>query len=97
VNLQPAVTLQLAEHPNVMGIKEASGDLAQVMQILRGRPERFTVLSGDDWLTLAIVAAGGGGGRGGAAPPRPPPPPPPAPCDVVITLADFVTPRRAGD
>jgi 4-hydroxy-tetrahydrodipicolinate synthase len=61
VNLQPAVTLQLAEHPNVMGIKEASGDLAQVMQILRGRPERFTVLSGDDWLTLAMVAAGGDG------------------------------------
>jgi 4-hydroxy-tetrahydrodipicolinate synthase len=61
VNLQPAVTLQLAEHPNVMGIKEASGDLAQVMQILRGRPERFAVLSGDDWLTLAIVAAGGDG------------------------------------
>jgi 4-hydroxy-tetrahydrodipicolinate synthase len=61
VNLQPSVTLQLAEHPNVMGIKEASGDLAQVMQILRGRPERFAVLSGDDWLTLAIVAAGGDG------------------------------------
>ena len=61
VNLQPTVTLQLAEHPNVMGIKEASGDLAQVMQILRGRPERFAVLSGDDWLALAIVAAGGDG------------------------------------
>lgn len=61
VNLQPATALQLAEHPNVMGIKEASGDLAQVMQILRGRPARFTVLSGDDWLTLAIVAAGGDG------------------------------------
>jgi 4-hydroxy-tetrahydrodipicolinate synthase len=61
VNLQPAITLQLAEHPNVIGIKEASGDLAQVMQILRGRPERFAVLSGDDWLTLAIVAAGGDG------------------------------------
>jgi 4-hydroxy-tetrahydrodipicolinate synthase len=61
VNLQPAVTLQLAEHPNVMGIKEASGDLAQVMQILRERPGRFAVLSGDDWLTLALVAAGGDG------------------------------------
>jgi 4-hydroxy-tetrahydrodipicolinate synthase len=61
VNLQPAVTLQLASHPNVMGIKEASGDLAQIMQILRGRPEGFTVLSGDDWLTLAVVAAGGDG------------------------------------
>jgi 4-hydroxy-tetrahydrodipicolinate synthase len=61
VNLQPSVTLQLAEHPNVMGIKEASGDLAQIMQILRGRPERFSVLSGDDWLTLAVVASGGDG------------------------------------
>ncbi|MBA3316899.1 MAG: 4-hydroxy-tetrahydrodipicolinate synthase [Gemmatimonadales bacterium] len=61
VNLQPEVALQLAEHPNVMGIKEASGDLAQVMRLLRDRPERFTVLSGDDWLTLPIVAAGGDG------------------------------------
>ena len=61
VNLQPAVTLQLAEHPNVMGVKEASGDLAQIMHILRGRPESFSVLSGDDWLTLGVVAAGGDG------------------------------------
>jgi 4-hydroxy-tetrahydrodipicolinate synthase len=61
VNLQPAVALQLADHPNVMGIKEASGDLAQIMRILRSRPEDFSVLSGDDWLTLALVAAGGDG------------------------------------
>jgi len=61
VNLQPGVTLQLAEHPNVMGIKEASGDLAQIMQILQGRPDDFSVLSGDDWLTLAVIAAGGDG------------------------------------
>jgi 4-hydroxy-tetrahydrodipicolinate synthase len=61
VNLTPEVTLQLAEHLNVMGIKEASGDLAQVMRILRARPDRFSVLSGDDWLALAIVAAGGDG------------------------------------
>ena len=61
VNLQPAVALQLAEHPNVMGIKEASGDLAQIMRILQGRPEDFSVLSGDDWLTLALIAAGGDG------------------------------------
>jgi 4-hydroxy-tetrahydrodipicolinate synthase len=53
--------LQLAEHPNVMGIKEASGDLAQIMQILQGRPDDFSVLSGDDWLTLAVIAAGGDG------------------------------------
>ena len=61
VNLQPAVALQLAEHPNVMGIKEASGDLKQVMDILRERPDDFTVLSGDDWLTLPVITAGGDG------------------------------------
>jgi 4-hydroxy-tetrahydrodipicolinate synthase len=61
VNLQPAVTLQLAEHPNVMGIKEASGDLKQVMDILQDRPDGFTVLSGDDWLTLPVITAGGDG------------------------------------
>ncbi|HEY5939559.1 MAG TPA: 4-hydroxy-tetrahydrodipicolinate synthase, partial [Gemmatimonadales bacterium] len=61
VNLQPGVTLRLARHPNVMGIKEASGDLKQVMDILRERPEDFTVLSGDDWLTLPLITAGGDG------------------------------------
>jgi 4-hydroxy-tetrahydrodipicolinate synthase len=61
VNLKPSTTLRLAEHSNVAGIKEASGDLKQVMEILAGRPKGFAVLSGDDWLTLAIVAAGGDG------------------------------------
>ena len=61
VNLQPATALDLARHPNVMGIKEASGDLKQVMDILRERPEEFTVLSGDDWLTLPLITAGGDG------------------------------------
>jgi 4-hydroxy-tetrahydrodipicolinate synthase len=61
VNLAPETALQLAEHLNIMGIKEASGDLAQVMRILRARPDRFSVLSGDDWLTLAVMAAGGDG------------------------------------
>jgi 4-hydroxy-tetrahydrodipicolinate synthase len=61
VNLKPAMALRLAEHPNIMGIKEASGDLKQMMEILTGRPERFTVLSGDDWLTLPLIAAGGDG------------------------------------
>ena len=61
VNLQPSVTLRLANHPNVMGIKEASGDLKQVMDILNARPEGFTVLSGDDWLTLPVITAGGDG------------------------------------
>ena len=61
VNLQPSVALKLARHPNIMGIKEASGDLKQVMDILRGRPDDFTVLSGDDWLTLPVITAGGDG------------------------------------
>ena len=61
VNLTPRIALRLARHANVMGIKEASGDLKQVMEILGNRPEDFAVLSGDDWLTFAIVTAGGDG------------------------------------
>jgi 4-hydroxy-tetrahydrodipicolinate synthase len=61
VNLQPATALKLARHPNVMGVKEASGDLKQVMAILQERPDDFTVLSGDDWMTLPMITAGGDG------------------------------------
>lgn len=61
VNLAARTTLRLARHPNVIGIKEASGDLHQVMAILRERPDEFAVLSGDDWLAFAVVAAGGDG------------------------------------
>jgi 4-hydroxy-tetrahydrodipicolinate synthase len=61
VNLKPSVALRLAEHVNVMGIKEASGDLKQIMDLLRGRPADFSVLSGDDWLALSVITAGGDG------------------------------------
>jgi 4-hydroxy-tetrahydrodipicolinate synthase len=61
VNLKPAVALRLAEHPNIMGIKEASGDLRQIMDLLRGRPDDFSVLSGDDWLALPLISTGGDG------------------------------------
>ena len=61
VNLQPATALKLGRHGNVMGIKEACGDLRQIMEILRQRPSDFTVLSGDDWLALPIISAGGDG------------------------------------
>jgi len=61
VNLLPPTALRLAEHPNVFGIKEASGDLRQIMEIIRRRPAGFLVLSGDDWLAFAVVAAGGDG------------------------------------
>jgi 4-hydroxy-tetrahydrodipicolinate synthase len=61
VNLNPATSLKLATHQNVMGVKEASGDLKQVMEILRQRPDGFAVLSGDDWLTMPVISAGGDG------------------------------------
>lgn len=60
-NIAPETTLALAEHPNIVAVKEASGDLGQIDQILRGRPEDFSVLSGDDGLTLAVMSAGGHG------------------------------------
>jgi 4-hydroxy-tetrahydrodipicolinate synthase len=61
VNLLPATTLRLAEHSNIAGIKEASGDLHQILEILRQAPERFSVLSGDDWLALYVILSGGRG------------------------------------
>jgi 4-hydroxy-tetrahydrodipicolinate synthase len=61
VNLKPETVLRLAPHPNIVGIKESSGDLAQVQHLLLGRPEGFAVLSGEDWMTLAVIAAGGDG------------------------------------
>ena len=61
INLKPDVALRLAEHGNIVAIKEASGDLRQIMELLRGRPERFAILSGDDWLTLPVLTAGGDG------------------------------------
>ena len=60
-NVHPETTLALAEHPNICAVKEASGDLGQIEQIIRGRPSVFAVLSGDDSLTLAVVASGGDG------------------------------------
>ena len=61
VNLTPELALRLSGHPNVMGIKEASGDLKQIMNILQERPDDFTVLAGDDWLALPVIAGGGDG------------------------------------
>ena len=61
VNLAPATALTLAEHANIVGVKEASGDLRQIMEIIRHRPDGFAVLSGDDWLAFPVAAAGGDG------------------------------------
>lgn len=58
-NMSAATTLRIAnEIPNIIGIKEASGDMAQCMQILKDRPKNFLVLSGDDALALPQLACG---------------------------------------
>lgn len=58
-NLNADTTLRLAnEVPNIAGIKEASGDMAQCMQLLRDRPEQFLIVSGDDALALPQLACG---------------------------------------
>lgn len=62
VNLLPETTLRIAaDCPNVIGIKEASGNIEQIRSIINCRPEGFVVLSGDDALTVDIMEAGGDG------------------------------------
>ena len=60
-NMTAETTLVLAKHPNILGIKEASGDLTQIARILADRPEQFGVWSGDDALALSTIAMGGDG------------------------------------
>src|ERR671916_1236254 len=61
-NIAAETTLKLARDvENVAAVKEASGNLAQIMEIIRSRPENFLVLSGDDALTFALLALGGDG------------------------------------
>ncbi|MDQ1266079.1 MAG: 4-hydroxy-tetrahydrodipicolinate synthase [Bacteroidota bacterium] len=62
VNMLPETQLKLAETcPNIFATKEASGDLEQIMQIIKYAPDGFKVLSGDDALALPVVAMGGSG------------------------------------
>ena len=60
-NIDTRTQLKLAGHANIVAVKEASGNLTQVMDILRDRPDGFEVLSGDDANTLAFMALGGEG------------------------------------
>lgn len=60
-NIEARTTLALANVPHIVAVKEASGNLAQITDILRDRPDHFSVLSGDDEMTLAVMAAGGDG------------------------------------
>ena len=61
VNIEPATVQRLAQIPNIVGIKEASGNVAQMAAILNCVPEEFLVLSGDDALTLPLLSLGGHG------------------------------------
>jgi len=60
-NILPETLLRLAEIPNIAGVKEASGDISQIGEICTRAPERFRVFSGDDSLTLPVIALGGHG------------------------------------
>jgi 4-hydroxy-tetrahydrodipicolinate synthase len=61
-NISAETTLRLARDvENIVAVKEASGNLAQIMEILRGRPSDFLVLSGDDAMTFAMIALGADG------------------------------------
>jgi 4-hydroxy-tetrahydrodipicolinate synthase len=60
-NIEAATMLKLAELANIVAVKEASGNLGQMMDIIRSRPPEFRVLSGDDAITLPLIAAGGDG------------------------------------
>lgn len=62
VNMTAETTLQIAEEcPNVVAVKEASGNIAQVMEILRNKPDNFQVISGDDALTFPMMTLGATG------------------------------------
>lgn len=60
-NIENETMLRLAGHPNIEGVKEASGSLAQVMELIERKPAEFSLLSGDDNLLLPIAALGGNG------------------------------------
>ena len=60
-NLTANTTLRLSEHGNIIGIKEASGNLEQAMEISRDKPEEFMLISGDDMLTLPLISIGATG------------------------------------
>ncbi len=61
VNLEPLTVLRLAEIPNIIGVKESSGNLAQITELIAQAPKSFKVFSGDDGMTLPVIALGGTG------------------------------------
>ena len=61
INLLPETTARLAEIPNIVGIKESSGNLQQITEVVHSTPRRFRVFAGDDNLALPILSVGGAG------------------------------------
>src|SRR5580704_11082582 len=62
VNLEPATILRLAEDvPNIQGVKESSGNLQQIAELIYSLPKNFAVLAGDDLMALPVIALGGAG------------------------------------
>ena len=60
-NISAQTTLRLAQHDNILGVKEASGDLVQCLEIAKHKPEDFLLISGDDMLTIPMMSIGGQG------------------------------------
>jgi len=61
-NISPSTVIRLAnDFKNIVGIKEAAGDMIQAMQLLKNKPEGFLIISGDDMIALPMVLAGGSG------------------------------------
>ena len=61
VNVEPATLARLAQIENIVGVKEASGNITQMANVIQQVPETFAVLSGDDAITLPLIALGGRG------------------------------------
>ncbi len=61
VNINAGTTLELAKHPNIFGVKDASGDINQAIAILKDKPEDFMLISGDDMLTVPLISIGAEG------------------------------------
>jgi len=61
VTISAETTLKLAQHKNIIATKEASGNMVLIMEVLKNKPEDFLVISGDDAITLPMIALGGSG------------------------------------
>jgi 4-hydroxy-tetrahydrodipicolinate synthase len=61
INMLPDTLAEMAQHPNIVGVKEAAGSIDQVSQIIAAAPDDFEVISGDDSMTLPLMAVGGKG------------------------------------